>query len=278
MPGAVAEPGHPSVDIENHGPRPGPAVTDPADVPEQRLIVGLTAVALATAVVSGMAGMGGGMILIGVLYAIGMSPALALPLHAGVQLASNASRGVVYREGIQWSALALFLIGAVSVPFVVTPWVARADPDLLRLVMGVFIALGVWPAWARRLRLHGPTGLVAAGAIAGCLGPLVGGVGVLVAPFFLRARWTRAQVIATMAVGQAAAHAAKILAFSMAGYDVLARADLLLPMMAASIVGAIIGRRLNHHVPERIFRRLVRLILLALAIKLAGDGLYGLIG
>ena len=201
------------------------------------MIVGLSLVALTTAVISAMAGMGGGMILIGVLFAVGMAPAMALPLHAGVQLASNGSRCVAYRADIKWSALGLFLLGAVPVPFIVAPLVAAANPDVLRIIMAVFIALGVWPAWARWLRLHGRGGLLVAGAIAGVMGPLVGGIGVLVAPFFLRDDWKRENVIATMAVGQACGHAAKIVAFSMAGYNVLVRWDLLVPMVAVSIIG-----------------------------------------
>jgi len=108
------------------------------------------------------------------------------------------------------------------------------------------------------------------------MGPLVGGIGVLVAPFFLRDDWTRENVIATMAVGQACGHAAKIVAFSMAGYSVLARWDLLVPMVAASILGTLVGRRLNTHVPEGVFRVVVRVILVALALKLGFNGLRGL--
>lgn len=239
------------------------------------MIIALSLVALATAVISAMAGMGGGMILIGVLFAVGLAPAMALPLHAGVQLASNGSRCVAYRHDIKWSALGLFLLGAIPVPFIVAPLVAAADPDLLRLVMAIFIALGVWPAWAQWLRMDGRGGLLVAGAIAGIMGPLVGGIGVLVAPFFLARDWRRENVIATMAVGQACGHAAKIVAFSLAGYSVLARWDLLVPMVLVSIAGTLIGRRLNNYVPERVFRIVVRVILIALALKLGFDGFRG---
>ena len=78
-----------------------------------------------------------------------------------------------------------------------------------------------------------------------------------------------------MAVGQACGHAAKIVAFSLAGYSVLARWELLVPMVAASIAGTLIGRRLNEHVPEHVFRVVVRAILIALALKLGVDGFRG---
>ncbi|KEZ77127.1 sulfite exporter TauE/SafE family protein [Salinisphaera hydrothermalis] len=240
------------------------------------LIAGLTLAALVTAVLSAMAGMGGGMILIGLLYAVGLAPALALPLHAGVQLTSNGSRAMAYAPYIRWRALGLFLVGAVPVPFLVAPWVASANPDVLRLIMAVFIALGIWPVWARYLRLHGRAGLLVAGLIAGVMGPLVGGVGVLVAPFFLRDDWRKNNIIATMAVGQMCAHAVKIVAFSINGFNVFARLDLLVPMALAAIAGTLIGRRLGGVLSERVFRIVFRSILLALVAKLAWDGLAGL--
>ncbi|WP_348761376.1 TSUP family transporter, partial [uncultured Salinisphaera sp.] len=150
-----------------------------------------------------------------------------------------------------------------------------ARPSGTPLIMAIFIALGVWPAWAQWLRMDGRGGLLVAGAIAGIMGPLVGGIGVLVAPFFLARDWRRENVIATMAVGQACGHAAKIVAFSLAGYSVLARWDLLVPMVLVSIAGTLIGRRLNDYVPERVFRIVVRVILIALALKLGFDGFRG---
>lgn len=138
------------------------------------LTVALVAAALVTATLSGMAGMGGGAILIAVMFAIGMPPALALPLHAGVQLASNASRSIVYSPHVRWGALGLFMLTAVPGPFLVAPLVVDANPDWIRLIMAAFIAMAVWPTWAQRLKIHGRGGLLAAGAIAGVVGPVVG--------------------------------------------------------------------------------------------------------
>lgn len=241
-------------------------------------IVLLTLAALLTSILSAMAGMGGGMILIGILYAWGLSPALALPLHAGVQLTSNGSRSALYAPYIRWSALGLFLITAVPGPFLIAPLVTAANPDVLRLLMAVFIALGIWPVWTRYLHLQSRGGLLIAGVIAGVMGPLVGGIGVLVAPFFLRDNWKKEHVIATMAVAQMCSHAIKIVAFWVNGYNVFARADLLVPMALATIVGAVIGRQLVGLLSEQTFRIVFRSILLLLVVKLAWDGIRGLSG
>lgn len=225
-----------------------------------------------------MAGLGGGTILIALLFATGMAPALALPLHAGVQLAANGSRSLVYVPHIQWSALGLFLVAAIPGPFLIAPLVVDANPDWIRLIMAVFIVLAAWPAWAQRLRMHGRGGLVVAGLITGVAGPLVGATGMLAAPFFLRDEWRKESVIATMAAAQLCGHALKIAAFSVNGFNVLARLDLLVPMVLAAIVGTIIGRRLLGLFSEARFRQLFRAILIVLALKLAWDGAWGLAG
>ncbi|MFP5306638.1 MAG: hypothetical protein ACLGI7_12545 [Gammaproteobacteria bacterium] len=49
-----------------------------------------------TATLSGVAGLGGGTILIGVFYALGMAPAEAVPLFAAVQFVANGSRTIAY--------------------------------------------------------------------------------------------------------------------------------------------------------------------------------------
>ncbi|GAB3674879.1 sulfite exporter TauE/SafE family protein [Salinisphaera aquimarina] len=240
-------------------------------------VVFLTLAALFTAVLSGMAGLGGGAILIATLFAVGMPPALALPLHAGVQLGSNASRSVVYAPHINGRALGLFLLTAIPGPFIVAPLVVDANPDWIRLVIAAFVAMGIWPSWAVKLRMHGRAGLLFAGLISGMLGPLVGATGILVAPFFLRDDWRKEQVIATMAAAQMCGHALKIAAFWANGYNVLARLDLLVPMVIAAIVGAVIGRQLVGFFSEARFRQLFRVILLLLSLKLAWDGASGLL-
>jgi len=241
-------------------------------------VVLLTVAALLTAILSGMAGLGGGAILIALMFALGMPPALALPLHAGVQLGSNASRSVVYAPHIRWRALGLFLLAASPGPFLMAPLVVDANPDWIRLIMALFVALGIWPAWAARLRMHGRFGMLAAGTISGVVGPLVGATGILVAPFFLRDDWRKEQIVATMAFAQMCGHGLKIAAFSLNGINVFARLDLLIPMLIAAIIGAVIGRQLVGLFSETRFRQLFRLILLILSLKLAWDGASGLIG
>lgn len=236
----------------------------------------LIAASLVGGTLSAMTGLGGGTFLIAVLYAVGLTPTVAVPLHAGVQMVANGTRTLAYLRHVNWRGLGLFLVGAVPSPFLVAPLVVRADPDIVRLLMAGFLLLALVPGWIRRIRLHGPAGMVAAGVIAGGAGMVVGATGPLIAPFFMRDDWSKETVIASIAVCQTLSHLLKIVAFAGYGFSLLDQWTLLLPMCVAVIVGTLLGRRLVGVFNERGFRIAFNAILLLLALRLAWDGISGL--
>jgi uncharacterized membrane protein YfcA len=69
---------------------------------------------LVTSVVSGVLGMAGGMILMGVLCLLLSIPA-AMVLHGAAQAVSNGSRIWLYSEHICWSILLPYSIGALAI-------------------------------------------------------------------------------------------------------------------------------------------------------------------
>ena len=74
-----------------------PDTAMPSSVP--LLEAALVLVGFLTATLSGVAGMGGGSILIGVLLVAGLPPLEAVPLFAAVQLVSNVSRTTCGKTG-----------------------------------------------------------------------------------------------------------------------------------------------------------------------------------
>src|SRR3954467_5447341 len=102
-----------------------------------------------TAFLSGLFGMAGGLILIGVLLTILPLPS-AMVLHAITQMASNGWRAFLWRSHIRWRPVALYMVGAAlalgawstprSVPkkpialllLGVTPFMARLTPAGLK--------------------------------------------------------------------------------------------------------------------------------------------------
>ena len=101
--------------------------------------LGLMVAAFLTAGLSGVAGLGGGTILIGLFYAIGLPPTEAVPLFAAVQLVSNSARTVAYVRDVHWGATGWFLLSAIPATLLLAPWIANVDPDWARLLLAMLI-------------------------------------------------------------------------------------------------------------------------------------------
>ena len=240
------------------------------------LQLGLPAVGLATAALSGVAGLGGGTILIGALYALGLTPTVAVPLHAAIQAASNGSRTVAYFPSVEWHAAGWFLLGAVPAPFLIAPFAAHANVYAVDLLLAALILVSLAPEKKDAARLPLPAAMIGAGALAAGLGMFTGATGLFISRLFLRPDWKKETVVGTLALCQLIGHLLKIAAYGTAGFSVLARPDLLWPLIAAVVLGTAAGRLLNQHLSEERFRALFKLILVALAAKLIWDGTRGL--
>ena len=77
------------------------------------LMLGLTALMVATALLSGVFGMAGGLVLIGVLLAL-LPVADAMVLHAVTQMASNGWRAALWWRYVRLRPMANYLLGALA--------------------------------------------------------------------------------------------------------------------------------------------------------------------
>lgn len=232
----------------------------------------LLVAALLTSTLSGMAGMAGGITLLAVMTAT-LPPALVVPLHGVVQLASNSSRIGLLLPNVRWSVIGWFAptvaVGATAAAFL---W--RGDLPFFRAGIGVFILLFLaWRRWSPRLRAlpvwtYGPLGLVT-----GFLGLFVGAVGPMVAPFFLRDDFRKEETVATMAVAQAWVHFVKLPAFLALGFSYRPHLGLLAALMACTVVGNWLGTKLLSRFSEKGFALFFEGVLAAVAVSLiAGVG------
>jgi uncharacterized membrane protein YfcA len=107
-------------------------------------IAALGALMVATAFLSGLFGMAGGLILIGVLLALMPLPT-AMVLHAITQMASNGWRAVLWRAHIRWRPVSVYLIGCA---LALGAWsITRYVPDKPIALL----ILGITPFMARML-------------------------------------------------------------------------------------------------------------------------------
>ena len=212
----------------------------------------LTAVVLvtmvATAFLSGIFGMAGGLILIGVLLVIMPVPE-AMMLHGVTQMASNGWRGLLWIKHVRWSAIGAYLAGCAAALLLWSLW--RYVPSkavALLLLGGAPFLVRLVPARFK----PDPESIVQGsiyGVICMTLLLLTGVSGPLLDSFFLGGKLDRREIIATKAVCQIFGHAAKLLYFG-AVIDQAATVD---PVVAGlAIAASMLGTTLAAKVLERI--------------------------
>jgi uncharacterized membrane protein YfcA len=240
------------------------------------LTAALAAVGFLTAVLSGVAGIGGGTVLIGVFYALGLAPGVAVPLHATVQFVSNGSRTLAYLKHVEWRAAGWFLLTAAPTPFLVAPLVAAANVNVILLLLAGLILTSLIPSKEGGEPLKPVPAVLLAGFLNGTLGMFVSATGLFVGRLFLRPEWSKETVIATLAMTQTLGHLLRVLGYASVGFAVTTQLDVLVPLLLATVAGTFAGRRLHEHLDEARFRALFKLILVVLSAKLIYDGVTGL--
>ena len=219
--------------------------------------------AFALALLSAVAGFGGGVLLLPVFTAL-FGLRVAVPMLTLTQVSSNAFRVGLNRREVHWRLVGWFALGAV--PFAVAGGLllAHAPLEPLTRLLGLFlIGVVIW----RRRNPHparpGDRTFAAVGAASGLGSALLGSVGPLTAPFFLAAGLTRAAYIGTEAASALTMHLTKIGAYG-AG-DLLTRQVLLYgaALTPATLAGAWAGKRIVGRISDRVFVILVEIGLLA---------------
>lgn len=207
------------------------------------LLTALGLCMVGTAFLSGVFGMAGGLILIGILLALLPVPE-AMALHAVTQMASNGWRGLLWWRHMRLRAAAGYLAGSV---LALGAWsfiqFVPAKP-LATLLLGVApFAVRLLPTQlkpdATRLD-HG----IAYGAACMSLLLLTGVVGPLVDTFFLGGKLDRREIVATKALCQIVGHAMKLIYFtSIAAQASDIDSTLIAVAIAASVAGTTVARR-----------------------------------
>jgi uncharacterized membrane protein YfcA len=240
----------------------------------------LCAASFVTAVVSAVLGMAGGIMLLAVLLLF-LDPAIAIPIHAVVQLTSNSSRVVIHRNEIRRDMLIPFCLLLLPAGALTVPLVQHAPADALRLAVGAFVIIATWrKQWlllgfdAERLPIGPRFALVGAGA--GAIGPVIGATGPFIAPFFLGVGLSRFEIIGTKAACQAAGHLAKVALFGFAGFAFVEYGAATLAMAACVIAGTASGTRLLSELDDARFTQLYKITLTLVAFRLIWSGLEAL--
>lgn len=168
---------------------------------------------LATSTLSGVLGMGGGMILMGIFLWL-LPVEWAMILHGCTQLMSNGSRAWLHRGEVRWHFLPRYLVGA-ALAYAALSWLAWApSKGLAFLALGSLPLIARLPWLARGLDINRPGMSLLCGVTVFSAQVVAGASGPALDVFFLSGGLTRYQIIATKALTQTLSHAMKILYFS----------------------------------------------------------------
>ena len=213
--------------------------------------------AFALAVLSAVAGFGGGVLLLPVFTTL-FGLRVAVPVLTISQLVSNGSRVIFNRRNLSWALIRNFALGAVPTAIVFGLAFATAPLGGLQRLLGAFLIASV--AW-RRLHPHPrkPTAraFIGVGAASGAGSALLGSVGPMTAPFFLAYGLVKDAYIGTEAASAVIMHIAKLAAYGTG--DLLTSHVLVLGavLAPATMLGAWTGKHLVHRISERLFTNLV---------------------
>ena len=167
---------------------------------------------LASSFVSGIFGMAGGMILLGVLLVF-MDVAPAMILMGVIQMVSNGWRAALWFRYVDWSIVWRFLVGSTLVFFLMRSMALLPSKATLYLTLGLLpFAADLVP---KRLSLDitRPGVPYFAGALIIVLQLLAGAAGHILDVFFQKSRLDRKTIVATKAVTQVTSHVYRIIYF-----------------------------------------------------------------
>jgi len=242
------------------------------------MAAGLSALMIATAVLSGVFGMAGGLILIGVLLVVLPLPT-AMVVHAVTQMASNGWRAVLWWRHIVWRLIGFSIAGNLVA---VALWsITLYVPDkAIALVM-----LGLSPFVVRAIpekvmpRTFGPAQVAGTGVVSMMLMLVTGVTGPLLDTMFLRSPLERRQIIATKAACQLFSHGFK-LAYFGALIDQAGRVEpwFLALAVTSSVIGTSLGKLLLDRLSDKQFRVWSNRLITVLASYYVGYGLCLLTG
>ena len=217
--------------------------------------------AFLTSILSGVFGMAGGILFMGVLTWL-LPAALALALHGVVQFASNTWRFLLHRQHVVWPVLLWFALGSIASLALFSVILFAPTKFLVFLGLGLTPVLVWLPERWIRLDAGKPSHAIAGGFVSNGVSLISGVSGPVSDLLFVNSTLNRHQVVATKAVMQAMGHASKIFVYGglllgAAGREVIAPLVTLIAV-AASMAGITVGSHILDRISDTQFRAIRR--------------------
>ncbi|WP_171162499.1 TSUP family transporter [Usitatibacter palustris] len=234
----------------------------------------LAVAALVTSFISGILGMAGGMILMGILLAVLPVPA-AMMLHGITQLASNAWRAWLWRTSVDWRVFRGYAYGTiVALAFFVAVQILVSKPAAL-IILGLTPFVGLALPESLKLNVERRGHSFACGLICQGLNLTAGVSGPILDVFFVRSAMGRHAVVATKALTQSLSHTVKIayfggIAATAAGSNV--HVGIAATMVVLAFVGTTLSRSVLEKMNDTSFRLWTKWTVLSLGVVYLASG------
>jgi uncharacterized protein len=229
----------------------------------------VAAMAFATATLSGVFGMAGGLVLMGAL-ALVLPVQAAFVSHGILQLVANGWRAILHRRHVRWDIVGWYALASLMAALVVSLLSFAPSKPLLFLLLGLVPGLTWLPQSWVNLDAAKPTQAFLSGLSVTGLNLTAGVAGPLLDIFFVRTELTRHSIVATKAATQVFAHLAKIVVY---GAPLVAGGTIGLPpwwVFAIAIPLSMLGTALGGVILDRMsdvnFKRWTRWIVSAVGV------------
>ncbi len=245
--------------------------------PSLLLVSLLGGASLVTSFISGILGMAGGMLLLGILLAVLPLPA-AMMLHGLTQFTSNGGRAWMLRHDIDWRIFGGYAVGAaVAAGLFALAGIVLSKP-LALVAMGLTPFIGLALPESLHLNVERRGHAFACGLICVALSLTAGVAGPLLDLFYVRSRMRRHAVVATKACTQTLSHLIKILYFGGVASTATLDAEpvLAVPMVLLALVGTSLSKRVLERMSDTSFRQWTRWTVMSLGVAYMAWGLGAL--
>ncbi len=238
----------------------------------------LALAAIVTSFISGILGMAGGLILMGVLLALLPVPA-AMMLHGVTQMASNGWRAWLWRREVNWRVFRENAYGALLVLAVFTIVQMSVTKPIAYLLLGATPFVNFLLPKESKLNVDTRGHSFACGVVCTAMSLLAGVAGPLLDIFFIHSAMDRKGVVATKAVSQSFGHLLKIFYFGVLLTKDPGRIEWWLAAAAVvlAVCGTTLSRKVLDNMSDAAFRKWTRATVLVTGSFYLASGLWMLV-
>jgi len=232
-----------------------------------QLATTLAAVSFATSFITAAFGIGGGVVMLATLASLLPAPVI-IPVHGLVQLGSNAGRAAMLWRHFPAGLIGPFTIGAAIGVAIGGSVVVGLSPGAIKLGLGLFI---LWSIFFTPPRfMQGSAWVV--GLISSFLTMFFGGTGPFVSAFLKTRQLERRAHVASQGVLMTVQHLLKTVTFGFLGFAFSQWAGFVGLLILTGLAGTWAGKSLLTRLDDRLFRRILDVLLGLIALKLIWDG------